>query len=83
MPVFDATVGLATPLLLPVWLELSGLVLLTFGLSSPARLPEASAAKPKRKARKQKRAPRKPSGPSAAKPRATAPQLRLVAANQN
>jgi hypothetical protein len=77
--VSEAQVGLVQPLMLPIWLELSGLVLLTFGLSSPKRLPEA-AAKPRRKARKQKRAPRKPTGPPAKAARAR-PPLKLVAAN--
>jgi hypothetical protein len=62
--VSEAQVGMMQPLLLPVWLELSGLVLLTYGLSSPTRLPEAPAEKPKRKARKQKQAPRKPAAQS-------------------
>jgi hypothetical protein len=56
--VSEAQIGTVQPLLLPIWLELSGLVLLTYGLSSPRR--EAPAEKPKRKGRKQKRAPRKP-----------------------
>jgi hypothetical protein len=56
--VSEAQIGMVQPLLLPVWLELSGLVLLTYGLSSARR--EAPIEKPKRKARKQKRAPRKP-----------------------
>jgi hypothetical protein len=41
------------PLLLPVWLEINGIVLLTFGLS---HAPKAPVEKPQRKARKQKRA---------------------------
>ena len=58
--VSEAQIGTVQPLLLPVWLELSGLVPLTYGLSSPTRLPEAPAEKPKRKARKEKQAPRRP-----------------------
>jgi hypothetical protein len=44
--VSEAQVGLTQPLLLPVWIELSGLVLLTYGLSSSGRKrrdPEAVA----------------------------------------
>jgi hypothetical protein len=58
--VSEAQIATVQPLLLPVWLEISGLVLLTYGLSSPKRLPEAPAEKSKRKARKQKRTPRRP-----------------------
>lgn len=71
----EATYGLVQPLLLPVWLELSGLSLLTFGLSAPRKSGQPAPVKRKRKKRK---APRKPSGP--AKGRAVArPTLKLVA----
>jgi hypothetical protein len=54
----EAQIGTVQPPLLPVWLEVSGLVLLTYGLSSARR--EAPVEKPQRRARKEKRAPRRP-----------------------
>ena len=62
LPVSEGTIGLATPLLLPVWLELSGLVLLTYGLAprhKPVKQPRLGKTKKKRCA------PRKPPTSSA------------------
>ena len=62
LPVSEGTIGLLTPLMLPVWLELSGLVLLTYGLAprhKPVKQPRIGKIKKKR------RTPRKPPAPSA------------------
>jgi hypothetical protein len=56
--VSEATIGLAMPVALPLWLEIAGPLLLGFGLASKRR---KSKKKAKRKASaKKKRAPRKP-----------------------
>jgi hypothetical protein len=62
LPVSEAWIGTAQPLMLPVWLELSGLVLLTYGLAP--RLQTAPTKKIRR--RKKKRTPRTPAPPAAA-----------------
>jgi hypothetical protein len=48
--VSEARVRLVTPLLLPVWLELSGLTLLTIGLSPAVHIPETKQRKRKPRA---------------------------------
>jgi len=77
LPISEAQFGLVQPLMLPVWLELSGLVLLTYGLA-PRHQP---AVPPKIKARRKRRAPRKPAPKAPAKAAAGRPSLQLVAAN--
>jgi hypothetical protein len=64
LPWSEAQIALATPLMLPVWLELSGLVLLTYGLA-PRRKPKRKVAV--KKSRKKKAPPKKPSSPQPAK----------------
>lgn len=54
LPLSEAQIALYQPLLLPIWLELSGLALLTFGLSH-------RTAAPNEKSRRRKRRTRKPS----------------------
>jgi hypothetical protein len=70
----EAQYGLLQPLLLPMWLELSGLSLLTYGLSKPKVQAKAPKAKRKRKKRK---ALGTPSGPKTARVVAR-PALKLV-----
>jgi hypothetical protein len=79
LPVSEATIGLAQPLMLPVWLELSGLVLLTYGLAPGA--PKAPSKPAGAKARRKRRTPRKPAPKAPAKATAGKPSLKLVAAN--
>lgn len=50
LPLSEVSIGLLQPLLLPIWLELSGLVLLTYGLSPDRR--QVEKATPKRRRRK-------------------------------
>ena len=50
----EAAIALYQPLMLPVWLELSGLVLLTYGLSPGGPVQKAAVAR-KRTIRRRKR----------------------------
>lgn len=53
LPVSEASIQLYQPILLPVWLELGGIALLTFGLSRPqVKRKPAAANKKRRKNRK-------------------------------
>ena len=58
LPFSEASIQLYQPLMLPIWLELGGITLLTFGLSrpKPTRKPNTTklAVKKRRKARKPK-----------------------------
>jgi hypothetical protein len=61
LSVSEAQYELVQPLMLPIWLELSGLLLLTFGLSAPRLVVAKPEPKKKAKSRKEKRlGPRKP-----------------------
>jgi hypothetical protein len=55
----EATIGLAMPVALPLWLELSGPLLLGFGLASRRHKVKRRRAERMGRAKK-KRAPRKP-----------------------
>jgi hypothetical protein len=52
VPLSEAQIALYQPLLLPIWLELSGLALLTYGLSQPTAAPYVEVKR--RRRRKQK-----------------------------
>ena len=58
--VSEATVGLAMPVALPFWLQLSGPLLLGFGLASKRRKAKRRKAKRRGGAKKKKRLPREP-----------------------
>jgi hypothetical protein len=60
LSVSEAKHGLVQPLMLPVWLELSGLLLLTFGLSAPRPV---AKPEPKKKAKSRKKKPCLGKGP--------------------
>ncbi len=56
LPVSEAKVSLWQPVMLPTWLDLSGLALLTFGLGyAPQRQPEPKREKAKKKRKKSAR----------------------------
>jgi hypothetical protein len=67
LPVSEATIGLVQPLMLPVWLELSGLVLLTYGLS-PGHAGRRQAAAQRRRRKSRKTAARHRFRPSVGRP---------------
>lgn len=54
--VSEANVQLWQPVMLPAWLDLSGLVLITYGLGRP---PKRQSAKPARKATRKREKPAK------------------------
>jgi hypothetical protein len=76
--VSEAQIGTVQPLLLLVWIELSGIVLLTFGLS--ARHSSVVEQPKRRRGRKKRRLPRTPPTSSAAMRRHSA-KPRLVSSN--
>ncbi|MCL4767758.1 MAG: hypothetical protein KJZ80_16140 [Hyphomicrobiaceae bacterium] len=88
LPFTAAQISLYQPLMLPVWLELGGILMLTFGLSRPTQAKEVApiaqpvaamepAEMPAPKAAAKKRAARKK--PAAKKPAAPRPRLGAMA----